>query len=244
MLYNVIKDGDSVSYVPTTAGKILLIAALAILLAAAAFCAGRRAAAKKPRPGAPEAGSPEKRPKGASARITAKQMAFCAMAIALGTVLSNLKVYSFPFGGSVTLLSMLIICLPGYWFGLEAGLITGMAYGVLQLIIDPYVIHPVQLLFDYLLAFGALGLSGLFTDKKNGLLKGYCAGILGRWLFTALSGWIFFAEYAWEGWHPLPYTFAYNGCYIFAEAAITYLLLAIPYVRKTFARVKQIAVQP
>ena len=139
---------------------------------------------------------------------------------------------------------MLIICLPGYWFGLEAGLITGMAYGVLQLIIDPYVIHPVQLLFDYLLAFGALGLSGLFTDKKNGLLKGYCAGILGRWLFTALSGWIFFAEYAWEGWHPLPYTFAYNGCYIFAEAAITYLLLAIPYVRKTFARVKQIAVQP
>lgn len=74
--------------------------------------------------------------------------------------------------------------------------------------------------------------------------KGYCAGILGRWLFTALSGWIFFAEYAWEGWHPLPYTFAYNGCYIFAEAAITYLLLAIPYVRKTFARVKQIAVQP
>ena len=244
MLYNVIKDGDSVSYVPTTAGKILLIAALAILLAAAAFCAGRRAAAKKPHPGAPETGSPEKRPKGASARITAKQMAFCAMAIALGTVLSNLKVYSFPFGGSVTLLSMLIICLPGYWFGLEAGLITGMAYGVLQLIIDPYVIHPVQLLFDYLLAFGALGLSGLFTDKKNGLLKGYCAGILGRWLFTALSGWIFFAEYAWEGWHPLPYTLAYNGCYIFAEAAITYLLLAIPYVRKTFARVKQIAVQP
>ncbi len=244
MFYNVVKDGDAVSYVPTTAGKILLIAVLAALLAAAALCARKRAAAKKPLPGTPGADSPSKRQTGASARITAKQMAFCAMAIALGTVLSNLKVYSFPFGGSVTLLSMLIICLPGYWFGLEAGLITGMAYGVLQLIIDPYVIHPVQLLMDYIFAFGALGLSGLFTDKKNGLLKGYCAGILGRWIFTALSGWIFFAEYAWEGWHPLPYTLAYNGCYIFAEAAITYLLLAIPYVRKTFARVKQIALQP
>ncbi len=171
-------------------------------------------------------------------------MAFCAMAIALGTVLSNLKVYEFPFGGSITLLSMLIICLPGYWFGLEAGLITGIAYGVLQLIIDPYVIHPVQLLVDYPLAFGAFGLSGLFSDKKNGLLKGYAAGIIGRWIFATISGWIFFAEYAWEGWAPLPYSLVYNGIYIFAEAAITYLLLAIPYVRKTFARVKQIALQP
>lgn len=243
MLYNVIKDGDSVSYVPTTAGKILLIAALAILLAAAAFCAGRRAAAKKPRPGAPEADIPEKRPKGASARITAKQMAFCAMAIALGTVLSNLKIYEFPFGGSVTLLSMLIICLPGYWFGLEAGLIASVAYGVLQLVIDPYVIHPMQLLVDYPLAFGAFGLSGLFTDKKNGLLKGYGAGIIGRWICTTVSGWIFFAEYAWAGWSPFAYSLVYNGIYIFSEAAITYLVLAIPHVRKTFARIKQLAGQ-
>lgn len=267
MLYHVITDGESVSYIPTTLGKILLAAIFLILLAAAVFFARRKSAGLKALSNAgtnkavgtdkaaaagktansnssdtgSKAGSGRK---GSAARLTAKQLAFCAMAIALGTVLSNLKIYEFPFGGSITLLSMLIICLPGYWFGLEAGLITGAAYGVLQLIIDPYVIHPVQLLFDYLLAFGALGLSGLFTDKKNGLLKGYCAGILGRWLFTALSGWIFFAEYAWEGWHPLPYTFAYNGCYIFAEAAITYLLLAIPYVRKTFARVKQIAVQP
>ena len=244
MLYNVIKDGDSVSYVPTTAGKILLIVILAVLLAAAVFFARKRAVTKKPPTGAPGADSPTKRKKGASARITAKQMAFCAMAIALGTVLSNLKVYEFPFGGSITLLSMLIICLPGYWFGLEAGLITGIAYGVLQLIIDPYVIHPVQLLVDYPLAFGAFGLSGLFSDKKNGLLKGYAAGIIGRWIFATISGWIFFAEYAWEGWAPLPYSLVYNGIYIFAEAAITYLLLAIPYVRKTFARVKQIALQP
>ena len=144
MFYNVVKDGDAVSYVPTTAGKILLIAVLAALLAAAALCARKRAAAKKPLPGTPGADSPSKRQTGASARITAKQMAFCAMAIALGTVLSNLKVYSFPFGGSVTLLSMLIICLPGYWFGLEAGLITGMAYGVLQLIICLFYLAPLS----------------------------------------------------------------------------------------------------
>ncbi len=185
MLYHVIQDGDAVSYIPTTLGKALLIVIFAALLAAAAFFARKRASGKKAM--ANTTASTQQGKKGAAARLTAKQMAFCAVAIALGTVLSNLKIYHFPFGGSITLLSMLIICLPGYWFGLQAGIITGVAYGILQLIIDPYIIHPVQLLMDYLLAFGALGLSGLFTDQKNGLLKGYGAGIIGRWIFTSLS---------------------------------------------------------
>lgn len=228
MLYNVIRDGDAISYIPTTWGKALLILIFAALLAAAAILARKKAAGGK---------------KGASARLTAKQLAFCAMAIALGTVLSNLKLYRFPFGGSVTLFSMLVICLPGCWFGLNAGLIASMAYGVLQLVIDPYVIHPVQLLVDYLLGFGIFGLSGLFTDQRNGLLKGYAAGILGRWFFTTVSGWIFFAEYAWEGWGPLPYSLTYNGIYIFAEAALTYAVLAVPAVRRTFARLKQLATE-
>lgn len=242
MLYNVITDGESVSYIPTTLGKALLIAVFLVLLAVAVFFARRKSAGLKALSNAES--KAVSGPKGSAARLTAKQLAFCAMAIALGTVLSNLKIYEFPFGGSITLLSMLIICLPGYWFGLEAGLITGAAYGVLQLIIDPYVIHPVQLLVDYPLAFGAFGLSGLFTDKKNGLLKGYAAGIVGRWIFATLSGWIFFAEYAWEGWSPLPYSLVYNGIYIFAEAAITYIVLAIPYVRSALARIKKLALEP
>ena len=267
MLYHVITDGESVSYIPTTLGKILLAAIFLILLAAAVFFARRKSAGLKALSNAgtnkavgtdkaaaagktansnssdtgSKAGSGRK---GSAARLTAKQLAFCAMAIALGTVLSNLKIYEFPFGGSITLLSMLIICLPGYWFGLEAGLITGAAYGVLQLIIDPYVIHPVQLLVDYPLAFGAFGLSGLFTEKKNGLLKGYAAGIVGRWIFATISGWIFFAEYAWEGWAPLPYSLVYNGIYIFSEAAITYIVLAIPYARSDLARIKKLALEP
>lgn len=235
MLYHVIMDGDSVSYVPTALGKALLAAVFMALLVAAVFFARRKSASGN-------VSGPAQ--KASRARLTAKQLAFCAVAIALGTVLSNLKLYSFPFGGSVTLLSMLAICLPGYWFGLKAGLIASAAYGVLQLIIDPYVIHPAQLAVDYLLGFGAFGLSGLFTDKKQGLLKGYAAGIIGRWAFTTLSGWIFFAEYAWEGWAPLPYSLVYNGIYIFSEAAITYMVLAIPYLRDAMARVKKLALEP
>jgi len=227
MLYTVITEGDNISYVPTTLGKILLALLIIALLALAVFFARKKVPAEKAKTG----------------KLTAKQLAFCAVSIALGTVLSNFKLFNAPFGGSVTLLSMLIICLPGYWFGLEAGLITGVAYGVLQLIIDPYVIYPAQLVVDYLLAFGALGLSGLFSNAKNGLVKGYIAAIIGRWLSATLSGWIFFAEYAWEGWHPLPYSLVYNGSYIFIEGVITLILLAIPPVNKMFARIKSMALE-
>ena len=174
-----------------------------------------------------------------SGKLTVKQLVFCAISIALGTILSEIKIINFPWGGSTTLLSMLVICLPGYFFGLGAGLLTGIAYGALQLLVDPYVLFPMQLVMDYFLAFGALGLSGLFSNARHGLLKGYLVGILGRYVFTVLSGWIFFAEYAWEGWPVLPYSLVYNGIYIFAEAAITLVVLALPPVQKAIGTIKK-----
>ena len=119
---------------------------------------------------------------------------------------------------------------------------TGVAYGILQLLLDPYVLYPMQLVVDYILAFGALGLSGLFSNAKFGLIKGYIAGVLGRYVFAVISGWIFFGSYAWEGWGALPYSLVYNAIYIFAEAAITIILLAIPAVRNGMARIKSMAV--
>ena len=115
--------------------------------------------------------------------------------------------------------------------------------GILQLLIDPYVLYPMQLVVDYILAFGALGLSGLFVNAKNGLIKGYLAGVVGRYVFAVISGWIFFGAYAWEGWDPLPYSLAYNAIYIFAEAAITVAILCIPPVKDALARVKKMAIE-
>ncbi len=176
---------------------------------------------------------------------TTTKLTYSAMCIALATLLSYLKLYEFPFGGSVTCFSMLVICLPGYWFGLGTGLIAAIGYGVLQLLLDPYVLFPLQVVVDYLLAFGALGLSGCFCRKTNQagafsrLIFGYLLGICGRYVFTVLSGWLFFAEYAWEGWNPLPYSLAYNGAYIFTEAALTLLLLTLPPVKKTILKLGQ-----
>ncbi len=237
MLYEVVvNEWDETTYVPTVLGNVLLVVILIAFLSGAVFFA-RKYAARQTAQAADRAGKAA----GKKTGLSVKQLVFCAMSIALGTVLSNIKLFDFPFGGSVTLLSMLVICLPGYLFGLGAGLMTGVAYGILQLLIDPYVLYPVQLIVDYLLAFGALGLSGLFTNAKYGLIKGYIAGVIGRYVFAVISGWIFFGEYAWDGWAPLPYSLAYNACYIFAEAAITLILLAIPAVRKGLARIKTMA---
>ncbi|MFG6367429.1 MAG: energy-coupled thiamine transporter ThiT [Lachnospiraceae bacterium] len=232
MLYKVVvNEWEETTYVPTTLGNVLLAAAIAILLLVAVFFARSYARRHKEDSGV------------ASGKLTVKQLAFCAMAIALGTVLANIKLFHFPTGGSITLLSMLVCCLPGYFFGLGAGIMTGLAYGVLQLLIDPYVLYPMQLIVDYLLAFGALGLSGIFSQTKNGLLKGYLTAVLGRYVFAVLSGCIFFGAYAWEGWGVLPYSLVYNGTYIFAEAAISVIIILLPPVKRAIGRIRRLAVE-
>ena len=72
-----------------------------------------------------------------------------------------------PYGGSVTLFSMLFICLIGYWYGVRAGIMTGLAYGILQFIQEPYVLSLFQVCCDYVLAFAGLGLAGLFSKSKT-----------------------------------------------------------------------------
>ncbi len=172
-------------------------------------------------------------------RFETKQLVFCSAAIALSVVTSFIKLYTFPFGGSVTLCSMLFVCLIGYWYGSKIGLATGFAYGLLQLVTGPYIVFPLQVLVDYPLAFGALGLSGFFWKSRQGLLKGYLVGVFGRYLFAVLSGWLFFGTYAWEGWAPLPYSLAYNAAYIVPEAVITLVILSLPPVKKAMELVKQ-----
>lgn len=167
-----------------------------------------------------------------------KHLAFCSLLIALATVTSFIKIFSFAFGGSVTLMSMLFIVLAGYFFGPKLGILTAVVYGLLQLIIEPQIYYPMQVVLDYILAFGSLGISGFFYQKKHGLIRGYLVAIFSRYFFTSLSGYIFFSEYAWEGWSPILYTLAYNGAYIFAEAVITIAILLLPPVKKAIAKVK------
>lgn len=176
-------------------------------------------------------------------RTGTRRLVFSAMAMALAFVTSFIKFLDLPMGGSITLFSMFFICLIGYWYGLQAGLMAAVAYGILQLVTGPYIISFPQLLCDYIFAFGALGLSGVFSNARHGLLKGYLLGVVGRYFFAFLSGLIFFGQYAPEGMSPAAYSAAYNGIYIFTEAAITVVIMLLPPVAKALASCKALAVQ-
>lgn len=176
-------------------------------------------------------------------KIKTKQLVFAAMAIALAMVTSYIKVLSMPFGGSITLFSMFFICLIGYLYGPRIGLTTAVAYGIFQLISDPYIIHPAQLLFDYILGFGALGLSGFFSKSKHGLIKGCAFGMFGRFVCSTLSGIIFFADYAPATMNPIIYSLLYNASYILTEAGITIVILCVPAIMASLVQVKKMALE-
>ena len=178
-------------------------------------------------------------------KIKTKQLVFSAMAIALATVIATvIKLPSLPNGGSVTLFSMLLVTLVGYWYGPATGVIAAVAYGILQFITGPYVVHPLQVIIDYPLAFGALGLSGFFSGKKYGLVTGYIAGVFGRFFFACVSGLIFYTTYVEalnENLFAIWGSILYNMTYIVPEAIMTLILLSIPGVRNALNKMKELA---
>jgi thiamine transporter len=205
------------SYYPTTAGNIALVALIALLFIGMLLI---RSKSKK--------------------IVNAKQLSFSAVAMTLAVVTSIYTVIEFPFGGSITLFRMFFICLIGYLYGTKVGILTGVAYGFLDLILKPYVVHPVQLFLDYPIAFGSLGLSGLFSKSKFGIIKGYLLGVTGRYICHVITGVIFFYMYA-EGKNPLVYSLGYNASYIVPETIATIVVLAVPAVRKALMEVKRMA---
>jgi len=142
--------------------------------------------------------------------------------IALATVLSFLKVYRAPQGGSVTAASMVPIIMLALRWGPRAGILTGVAYGLVQQMIDPFVVHPVQMLLDYSVAFGLLGLAGLFRRMPA---LGASVGVLGRMVSHVVSGVVFFGAYAPEGSSVLAYSLVYNASYLVPEVIISAVVI-------------------
>jgi len=168
-------------------------------------------------------------------KFDTKALTLSALLIALSMVLGQIKLFPMPQGGSVTLLSMLPITYLGYLYGVKKSVMAGMVVGLLNLIFNPYVIHPVQLLLDYPIAFGAMGLSGL--SRKN-INIGYITGVSGRYICAVLSGIIFFGAYAPEGWNAVKWSLWYNITYIAAEALITLIVINLPPVKNALKRLK------
>ena len=98
-------------------------------------------------------------------KMSTKQLVFCGIAMALAFITSYMKIFEMPWGGSVTLCSMLFIVLIANWYGVKAGIFVGLAYSILQFIQEPFVLSFFQVCCDYFLAFAALGIAGFFASS-------------------------------------------------------------------------------
>lgn len=163
--------------------------------------------------------------------FSTKTLAYTAICISLSFILSNIRIFQMPQGGSLTPGSMVFITIVGYWFGVKAGITAGITLGLLILITNPFVVHPVQLLLDYPIATGVLGLSGLFRSGKYSLHIGFIVGSVLRLASHILSGVLFFYMFA-EDMHPVIYSITYNMTYMIPEIIFSLALISVPAFRK------------
>ena len=154
----------------------------------------------------------------------------CALMIAIGTVLSNIKIFTMPNGGSITLLSMLPFVLVSFRHGAKWGLFTGFVNSLLQMLLGFYAppapgLLPLvgMILLDYVLAFSFLGLAcvfaKLFKNKLVGVAVGSAAVCVLRFLCSFLSGVLIWGNLS-DGLPAWTYSLTYNGSYMLVECII------------------------
>jgi len=156
--------------------------------------------------------------------FAAREISEMAIAIALSTVLSFIKVFQLPQGGSITAGSMIPIIFLALRNRPKVALTGAILYGVVQFMIEPFFVHPAQFLLDYPFAFGVLGIA---TFIKRYPFIGSSVGVALRFVCHFLSGFIFFGMYAPEGINPVYYSAIYNGSYLLPELVVTAIFIYI-----------------
>ena len=168
-----------------------------------------------------------------------KSIAYAGVAIALSFALSYVKLFSLPQGGSVTLASMLPLIIYSSVFGVRKGVLAGIVYGVLQCLQSPQIYQPMQVLVDYPIAFGVIGLAGITKNLKcvkslmGKFIIGAVIACVCRYVAHFISGYYVFSSWAMEGYTALTWSLVYNlfiivelliivfvGCVIYSSKAV------------------------
>ena len=165
---------------------------------------------------------------------TTKMLSVGAICMALSMVLSMIRLYRMPQGGSITPASMLPLILFAFLYGPGPGFTLGALYGVLQALVDAWFASWVQFLLDYPLAYAMMGIAGFFRVQNHQdpqlmmkLSLGIVIASVARGVMHLLSGVIFFADYAPAGVSPWVYSLGYNASYILPEIVICIVLAAL-----------------
>lgn len=175
-----------------------------------------------------------------------------AIMVALATVLCYIRVFRLPWGGSITLLSMLPIAVYSIKYGIKNGLMASFVFALIQFgqgVIDGlfgWGLSPVMLvaciLLDYILAYTVIGLAGIFRNKGfMGWIAGTTLAVVIRFLVHFISGVVIWHSYGelWTGFsteNEFLYSFLYNGAYMLPELIFTVigivLIAKIPQIKK------------
>ena len=158
-----------------------------------------------------------------------------AIMVSIAQVLSYLKLWEMPWGGSVVLAMVPILLFSVRW-GLGSGLLAGFAFGVLQFMFDGgFAISWQSIVGDYLLAFTVLGLAGLMKRKRLGAFWGTLIGGFARFLVHYVVGATVWAEYMPETFFgmtmtsPWIYSLLYNLAYMLPNILISLVVFALLY---------------
>jgi thiamine transporter len=155
-----------------------------------------------------------------------------ALAAVLDAVSKSLPIPRLPYGGSISLRALPLFAV-SLRRGPKAGVAAGVAYGILDFAIGPQYFHPVQVLLDYPVAFGGLGLAGLVRVRpgatgwrvRAAVATGVFVGTVARLAAHFASGVVFFASFAPPGQPVWVYSLVYNASYLVPEMVIAVLLL-------------------
>ena len=158
-----------------------------------------------------------------------------SLAIALAFVLGFVTLFRMPLGGSISF-EMVPLILLAVRQGWKVGMLAGAAYGLLNLAVGPVILHPIQVLFDYPLPFAALGVAGFFSPTIRGAVAGTILAVVARFAFHFVSGVVFFAAYAPEGWNPYVYSVAYNAAYLVPSLIVA--LVAVPVLLRALSQAR------
>ncbi len=168
-----------------------------------------------------------------------KKLTTTGIMLALGIILSIIRLFDAPYGGSVTLGSMLPVLILSVLYGTKWGVLSGITFSLLTMLLGGLPAPPVQTPFmyflvvflDYVLAFGFLGLAGgihrMLSPKRIAFPLAAGIAVFLRFICHFLSGILIWGPYAPEGMEVALYSFLYNGSYMLFELIITVILAAV-----------------
>ena len=163
-------------------------------------------------------------------KMSTRMLVEAGIMIALAQILSFIKIYELPNGGSITAGCMVPVLIFAIRWGVKPGLVAGLIFGFLQFALGTkFSYHPVGIFLDYIFPFGALGLAGLFRKNIIANIVSIFIAMVTRFAFHFISGIVLWASYAPEGMSPYLYSVVYNGSFMLPEFIISAILVGLLY---------------